>query len=491
LELAHQDLFGLSATIVWLFTGLLPIHFVDNDGELMGEHLDFFIREKNITQLVVAGLGTCPEERPELSTFSEALGSYKLSLQSDLSSREHFTGGTIVSDKRLDRLIQAGINSLSTPPMLMKSELWLSKSPQKEIVIGNMQKEYVLGKSLFGGISGVLYFLATAKTAGYNIDRCINSYKKGWDYLQNDNLSSFSVTSTGYYYGLAGIAVALMKGINADLLRNDIDVTTIIHDCLSPESMELDLSIGAAGQGLALIRCIEYLSDEHANALLARIVSFILAAQEKDGSWKTKSGKVSERREKQISFANGTAGITYFLLEHYLQFGNVEVRNAAMSALKWLEAKSGNLVGLLNSAANMNRKEDTAYLNDQGAGIVLTFIKAYEALKIDKYKFEVEQALSKNSECIVNDNLSQVGGLSGLGEIYLEAARVFQNDEWMNRAGWMVELFLHTYKDIKGSIFWLTEQVITPTADLMLGNSGILHFLIRYRTKGKISHCIL
>jgi hypothetical protein len=77
--------------------------------------------------------------------------------------------------------------------------------------------------------------------------------------------------------------------------------------------------------------------------------------------------------------------------------------------------------------------------------------------------------------------------LAGLGEIYLEAFRVFRDESWRDRAAWIASYFTHTgRKSRSGAIYWIVERINTPTADLMTGNAGIIHFLIRFHSNNKI-----
>ncbi|MEB3218846.1 MAG: lanthionine synthetase LanC family protein, partial [Nostocales cyanobacterium 94392] len=77
-------------------------------------------------------------------------------------------------------------------------------------------------------------------------------------------------------------------------------------------------------------------------------------------------------------------------------------------------------------------------------------------------------------------NLSQCHGLTGLGEIYLEAARVLGDDEWLERANNIANTTLNLYRQTdSGSITWLVENFHQPTADLMVGSAGVIHFLLR------------
>ena len=76
--------------------------------------------------------------------------------------------------------------------------------------------------------------------------------------------------------------------------------------------------------------------------------------------------------------------------------------------------------------------------------------------------------------------LSQCHGLSGLGEIYLEAGRVLGDDKFHRNAEEILRVLLHLGKENDdGAMTWLVEDPHAPTADLMAGCSGVVHFLLR------------
>ena len=93
---------------------------------------------------------------------------------------------------------------------------------------------------------------------------------------------------------------------------------------------------------------------------------------------------------------------------------------------------------------------------------------------------------------IIHTNYTQENGLAAIGEVYLEAFRVFKNEEWQHRADWIANVFIHSFfKIADGSGHWVMEQNNPPTADLLIGNSGIIHFLARRLNSDKIGYRLL
>ncbi len=125
-------------------------------------------------------------------------------------------------------------------------------------------------------------------------------------------------------------------------------------------------------------------------------------------------------------------------------------------------------------------------------GIILTYIKAYEVLQEDIYRQIAEKALRNYPAYIISNTFTQDVGLTNLGEVYLEAWRVFKSEEWMERARWIANIFVHTaFRNGKGGCYWQLDQVNPPTADLITGTCGIIHFLMSIEHPDQLSYRII
>ncbi len=103
-----------------------------------------------------------------------------------------------------------------------------------------------------------------------------------------------------------------------------------------------------------------------------------------------------------------------------------------------------------------------------------------------------EKILISYPRYLVYENFTLDIGMAGLGDLYLEAFRVFKNDEWQLRADWITGFLTHTYRNSQtGTNYWLSNNSAYPTADLMNGNSGILYFLFRSLKQDKIGYHLL
>ncbi|HEX9511271.1 MAG TPA: lanthionine synthetase LanC family protein [Puia sp.] len=487
-----EDIYGLCATILALLVGMFPAKFITEDIPTLKENLCFFIQDYKMARLIALGLNPDQQRRPELSIIRSTVKEYRDSLLAGTDAIRKEEVHEELDPIRLEKVIKYGIRSLVNPHISLIEGLWLSKSVKKGTTLDYMLKEHLVLPDLHGGIGGVLYFLGKVKSLGFDIEPCMDSYRKGWDFLQVNCLNNLQNMPPGLYSGAAGIALALAVGIKAGLLKDSVATRQVLQSALEREPVGFDLAGGSAGQGVATLLCEDYLVANISRELREKCIQLLSEKQQKDGSWLMQAEGKSKRNAKILGFSHGVAGITWFLLEYIKKYPDMNIQKVAVKSLNWLEKRTDNLKKLL-SPPDYQKIADGAQVEEEAAStILLTFIKAYETLKDLKYQKAVEDILFTNPPSIVHNDFSQVTGLAGLGELYLEAGRVFGNEEWLGRAGRLANLFIHTSIHCpEGNCYWVMDQNMAPTADLIRGNSGILHFLIRYANGGKLGYRLL
>jgi len=114
-------------------------------------------------------------------------------------------------------------------------------------------------------------------------------------------------------------------------------------------------------------------------------------------------------------------------------------------------------------------------------GIILLFVKAYEVFKNPLYRQVAEQYFKNIPVRPVHIDFTLQTGMAGLGELYLEAFRVFENNALKESAAWIAGLFANSFQIIEPGVgHWVVKNTDKITADLFRGNGGIIHFLTRY-----------
>ena len=475
-----EDIYGLGATLITVFVGIPPIVFDTSDPVALHHKLSFFIREEVIVNTIVRCLASDPIERPSLSEMSGVLQQYK-----DKIHTRNKKAAKVLPDKfdtnQLHSLITGAIKGLVMPPMLIHKDLWQSRLDNSDQNPNKPSRGFGKSGGFFSGMAGILYCVATAKIAGYDISPCLKAYHKNWKYVQETYLKELSTLPPGLAGGAAGIAMAMARGMEAGLIAEDSTSKATLRACLELPYYGLDFTNGLAGQGMVALDCAGFLDESFLTAFLKKNVQIILDAQDKKGNWlMIRTGK--QKPATAVSIYQGNTGITLFLLKYYERYKDPAVLNGINKALGAFKKVFASLEHQYTDGCYRGLSKNVQ-LRDGLKGIILTFIKAYELFKEEEYQDIATELLSKYPFCVVHEDLAQQYGLAGLGDLYLEAYRVFRAEEWRKRADWIAGLFASiSYTGEEGGHYWLTNNQTLPTADYLVGNGGIVCFLMRFGT---------
>jgi serine/threonine protein kinase len=482
----QQDIYGLAATLLYLFTGLTPIKFDTRNQTRLFSNIAFFIDSTEIAEIITCSLHKNANLRPGINVISDALIKYQQDLSLHIPGRNQHLSKP--NDRRLEGTIQVAVEGLMKPPIVSLNDLWYSKKVTIENLTATVNKQYTKYPGLSEGICGILYLLARIHKVGFNIDSCRTRFTKGWQFIEDNYFNRIPELSPGLYKGAAGFAIALGESIQSGLLEANTSNTQNLQNCLSLKSDDINLFNGVAGQGVAILQCKQFLAGKVSFEFLNGFVNLLVAIQQKKGYWGAGLDSTGSIRNFMPDIRYDDSGIIWFLLQYISLYPNKEAENAVVKAARGIIGNKRFMKYFYNLVASRSSYE----LGDGGKGIILMFTKAYEVLNENIYKRVAEEALSLYPPCVVNTNFTQESGLAGLGEVYLEAWRVFKNDTWKSRADWIANVFIHTlHMDEDGSGYWKMEENSPPTADFLTGNSGIIHFLARCLYPDKLGYRLL
>ncbi|MDO6433885.1 lanthionine synthetase LanC family protein [Flavitalea sp. BT771] len=486
-----EDIYGLGALMTILFTGLSPIRFDTSDNKLLISNLNAFIGNHSLAAMIGACMNQNPAERPELNIIQNILNEYRVSIvKADVSQEKP---PAMFGRNELENLITASLQGLINQPIVQSGDIWYSQNIDNITTGSHSQKEYSVYGGLYQGLAGVLYVISRAHLLGFNVDSCLSHYTKSWQFIEENYFSCLPNLSPGLYNGASGIALSLAEAIRGGLMENSKKNRSWIRSLLELKDDNLDLTTGVTGQGIALLQCIELVESDFFRQQLDAVVLLLLKRQEKDGSWLILNEADNKKGLKNMRFGNGIPGILFFLLAYYKQYPSNQLLESINKTLNYILKRTHNLEYLFKGEIFKKMVLDGVELGDERKGIILVFIKAYEVIGNENYKFLAERALMQYPPCMVKTNFSQDTGLAGLGELYLEAFRVFGNSEWENRANWIAKVYNHTCYNSgpeKGK-YWIMEERSTPTADFMIGTSGIIHFLLRCFHTNRLGYRLL
>lgn len=486
----QEDIYGLGATLLVLFTGLVPGKFENLSPTLLKSQLSFFIPDEELVKIIAGCLHPNPTFRPPLTFIKGAVREFRQQQQSLIGN----TKPVIPIDKKLVHdIIDHTINGLSTQVLMGSEMLWFSKMRQEAGLAYYQAEEITVYGEWETGASGVCYLLGRAAQAGFDITSCMEGYNNSLQFITQGYLPQITSLPAGLYTGTAGIALALIERIKSGLFTDAEQTILQLRNCLQSEALDGPcVAHGVAGQGLALLAGATYLPDDFVQYTLQKQVSYLLKSQQKDGSWLIATDNTQQTFLQFTGFSYGVAGIICFLIEYVARTKDKTAQVAVEKAMGWLNRQGRRKDGQLTWPLFSKSRETGLGLNDGAAGITLAFIKAYALFQTPLYQQVAENALHSYPTSITGRDLTLANGLAGIGETYLEAARVFNSSEWQVRADWIAAALLHHYRLVaENACYWLVDQKPFSTADFMTGNSGIIHFLARYAQPGKLSHPLL
>ncbi len=489
-----EDIYSIGALLINILTFLSPSKFAIKSTDTLGEQLKFFISDKYLIDVVVQCFCTDPIARPTLFDIRKALDKFREEQPAEYPKLSAITVSISLDQQALKKTIQHALQALASRKMMNSAHLWVSKTIQLPGFEYQQSESVSVYPDLFQGLSGVLWSLTKAQKMRFSVHHCKEGIENSLTFIRKSTARRLSELPAGLYYGTAGMAVALIEGIENGLIPDGEDVREEIKSYLLKDNTQgIGIAKGVAGQGIALLRAIPLLGNTFVWPLLQQRIKQIIAQQQKDGSWITLSDK-NKIPLKVTGFGYGIAGVILFLLEYCQRFSGEDterIRQITTKAVEWLTRQvirnDGKPIWYLHNKTKLYSTD----LVDGIGGIVFNLIKAYEVLGEPGYRRLAEECLSNYLPFGISSDITLSTGLVGYAETCLEAALVFQSEEWRNRAYWVAQFLLHYFHEQKdGSRYWLPDGNI-PTAGLMTGNSGIIHFLLRCYQPGILNHPLM
>jgi serine/threonine protein kinase len=481
-----QDIYGLGALMAWLFTGIDPRRLLYARGRGKERQLRVLGGvPDSLAEVVARCLATEPRRRLSVGEVGEILQAEEA--RAATSTTRGGNAGP-VSSSRVDSVVKQAnqllpkITSGLLHNVLLdgQSGLWLSPEGGLHEPT-ELSSTFALHRSANRGVAGVVYTLARLARFGVAGPDVEDRVQQAVDWLLT-HAATPDDQLPGLHFGEAGVALAIVEAVQSGLIERGGWLEQYLAEALNGPLDWPDLTHGAAGQGIAAIACGELLNDARLPALSRRCAQYLVEAQDADGGWTLPEGVASMTGGRYLGFAHGVAGEVYFLAERASRFNDSSAGLAARRGADWLMTHAEATAqpkGALAWPTKLGEREIWRWWCHGAPGVALTFLKLFETTGIARYAAIATAALQAHPPDIRYSNLSQCHGLSGLGEIYLEAARVLGDDIWLDRAARVGEVLLELAREDSAGVAWLVEDPFRATADLMIGCAGVAHFLLR------------
>jgi len=482
-----DDIYSLGAMMLESLTNCIPIKLVCSDPQELYNRLLFFTQETVISNLVANCLSEDPIQRPDISeletVFTSLVGQYQ--------EKRIISPNTLPispNNKNLREIIQKAINGLVGQRLHDTKSRWeLSSAHSIEENRDDEDEQEI--EQLDGwhtGTAGLLWTIAIAKRVGFDISACNDLYWQTWQNLTNRYSNTQLPKDSSLYFGSGGIALAVAEGLKSGAILPDARTLEFLKKCLSVPSSEINFSLGVAGQGMALISAATWLPAPYVQQLLVIFATEITNQQTPDGSWNLTTEVRDKKRNFPLGIDIGISGILLFLLAIHEYLPDPNRMSVLKKALNWLTNDKKN-----QPAWKKIRKleiQKTWASSRTAADLTLLMIRCYEVLGDTQYKKIAEDNLRTIPDNVFMSDFSLHQGITRIGELYLEAYRVFRDPIWLDKAGRIANTLLHCFiprNDYTG--YWVVSTDLHPIADLFRGNSGVIHFLLRFTTEGKTS----
>ncbi len=476
-----HDTYSVGALLVFTLTNITPIRFTHGNLSNLNSNLLFFLGDKELTSVLTNCLSPIAAKRPSLHQILTELAKYRGVIQHGFS-KTTLTKIDKPNDNDILEMIHNSLDGLSQAPLVLGNDLWCSKRTIAGNSISGKSKQYAIFPGLGEGIAGPLYVLARLFRAGVSVNSHETTFLKAWRYLSRNHLQQPYSLKPGLYYGAAGIAMALAEALNSGLLPEDNQYCLsgkTISSLLHIENNLIDLSTGVAGQGIATLRCAHFLSKENQDHILSKTCGLLLAK---------KPLQTYSNNPMSADFISGDIGLLWFMLDYASWSNDPSLKKQLTAEIdKILKSKK-----LIQNVAKIIATRESYDTPDGCFGVILLLLKAYEVLENNQYKAAAIRFLLRYPDRIAHYNFTQANGLAGLGELYLEAARITGEERWRERAHWILNVFFHLIQKSADNVgYWVLEEHNPPTADLLTGVSGIIHFLARCLYPTKIGYRML
>ena len=329
---------------------------------------------------------------------------------------------------------------------------------------------WLVSADLADGTAGALYMLSRAVLCGYSSHGVLSAGDK-----LCQRLRKVACTKRGLYDGVDGIKLAVQLWLAVTATKPDV-IPSWTHE-KSTAKQTCDLAHGWAGVGLMHLQ-MHRLYAQREDLEAAQLCADRVAGNRPDGPDRDQLLGASL---EDSSFSDGLAGRVYFL-SHYGSRARTQeaVKNAATAA-DTLVSRARYLLDrrFLAWPVSSAKVVYDPWLTSGNAGVALALLSVTELTGVPTYSKLAIRALEVTPAYVNEVDLSLASGISGLGEVYLEASRILGTPSWQARAEALGDMVCELAQPALLPTPWSDDKNQGKDFGMLSGCSGILHFLMR------------
>jgi hypothetical protein len=467
-----DDLYAVGALIANAITGFDPRRMsLAADADLAGRLAMLSGAPSALVALAVDLLAADPADRPAIAEVEARLR--RIDARTVAISSLADRADDALLDGALSWLVAGGLRDDRTGLPLSPELQALGHDASLSV-----PQAYRLFRSANRGVAGVLYGAARLVRLGARAAQVGDFAERAVDWLLA-HAATPDDQMPGLHFGEAGVALAFVEAVDAGLIDRGRWFEAYLDQVFSGPLDWPDLTHGAAGQGLAALQAAYGARLPGLARYADQCARYLIDRQRADGSWAWPDGVSGMEGTVYTGFAHGVAGIVHFLAVHARARGDRDAMAAARAGGEWL-VRQARRNGAHSWWPRAQDPDDAwHWWCHGGPGIALALLALYALDRDARWADLARDALGAHALSPCHPNLSQCHGLAGLGEIYLEAARVLDDPQWLARARRISATLIGLQRRDAHGISWMVENPHIPTADLMIGSAGVAHFLAR------------
>ena len=332
-----------------------------------------------------------------------------------------------------------------------------------------------LGRDLYSGSGGIALYLCALGRQTQD-QRYVSAAQRCGDWMwENEPTVARREPMRGLYFGDAGPALlylALHHSTRDEKWLERCDAVAASLDAAQVRSP--DLMTGLAGVGLLHLMRWHVTSSQQSLDAAQRCAERLVSMRRPDRPiWQLPADYDLLSGKEYLGFSHGSAGIGYFLAEHYLASGDATSLRLCQETADWLIDQAhpalADRSGLYWKTGEMSELSAGTNWCHGAPGMARFLAKAYTATRDATHANSAMKAARATALGAVWVGTTQCHGLAGNIEVLIDVAQQTGDRSLEERVPILAENLI-AYRDVDG---WPSDERSKRCPDLMVGEAGV------------------